>query len=78
MKTKHHLIVALIDAGIDESRATTIADQAFGSEGLLPKEWMRQEIKRVEDEIGERKIYKNALDTALTGDSGMLYRGAEA
>ena len=82
MKTKHHFTAALIDAGIDEKQALTIAEEAFTptrEDGVVtPAEWIRKEIKRVEDIVGKETTYINALRSASEMSTAKLYRGAEA
>lgn len=81
MKTKHHLIVALVDAGIPEMQAIDIAADAFRTDIYddqqpHPKDWLTQEIKKTEDDIRSLTTYKNALDSALNPQSDHLHRGA--
>jgi hypothetical protein len=65
MRTKFHLVANLIDVGLPEDRAAEIAEAAFTD--ASPQAWIRDELKRVTEEIQAQTVYMNALRAVADG-----------
>jgi hypothetical protein len=71
MKTKHHLIMALMNAGLDEKRAVYIAGKAFAEPrdgkpaGPPPREYVKILHDRIVVEHKAIETEKHALHQAL-------------
>lgn len=59
MKTRHHLTVALINAGMEEQDAEALAREAYATED--PRKFVQVMLQQAEGELTRLTIVANAL-----------------